>query len=119
MSMTEVHRAASALCLVCPSRPGLCDPMDSSLPGTSVHGDSPGKTVSDLLHSVDIRHCDDGGCFIAVLQRGGDWKWRNQLSDLAMGGERRGFRMLLRYKHVERSLAICGMRLKTGKGGQK
>ena len=41
------------------------------------------------------------------------------MSDLVMGGERRGFRMLLRYKHVERSLAICGMRLKTGKDGQK
>ena len=42
------------------------------------------------------------------------------MSDLMRAGERRrGFRMLLRYKHVERSLAICGMRLKMGKGGQK
>ena len=27
----------------------LCDPMDCSLPGPSVHGDSPGKNRSGLL----------------------------------------------------------------------
>ena len=32
-----------ALCLVIQSRPTLCDPMDWSLPGSSVHGDSPDK----------------------------------------------------------------------------
>ena len=31
------------LCLVTQSCPTLCDPIDCSLPGSSVHGDSPGK----------------------------------------------------------------------------
>ena len=31
------------LCLVALSCPTLCNPMDRSLPGSSVHGDSPGK----------------------------------------------------------------------------
>ena len=33
------------LCLVTQSCPTLCDPMDCSLPGPSVHGDSPGKKL--------------------------------------------------------------------------
>ena len=33
------------LCLVTQSCPTLCDPMDCSLPGTSVHGDSPGPNT--------------------------------------------------------------------------
>ena len=32
-------------CLVTQSCPNLCDPMDCSLPGSSVHGDSPGKNT--------------------------------------------------------------------------
>lgn len=40
------------------------------------------------------------------------------MQDLLRGGERkRGFRMLLKSKLVERSLAICGVRLIRGKGG--
>ena len=78
VSVTEVCRTASALCFVSQSCPTLCDPMDCSLPGTSVHGGSPGKMTSDVLHSVDTGHCYDGCCFIAVLLRG-DWRWRNQL----------------------------------------
>ena len=34
---------AAVLCLVAQSCLTLCDPMDYSLPGSSVHGDSPGK----------------------------------------------------------------------------
>ena len=34
-----------ALCLVAHSCLPLCDPMDCSLPGSSVHGDSPGKNT--------------------------------------------------------------------------
>jgi len=33
------------VCLVTQSCPTLCDPMDCSLPGSSVHGDSPGKNT--------------------------------------------------------------------------
>ena len=33
------------LCLVIQSRLTLCDPMDCGLPGSSVHGDSPGKNT--------------------------------------------------------------------------
>lgn len=40
------------------------------------------------------------------------------MQDLLRGGERkRRFRMLLKSKLVERSLAICGLRLIRGKGG--
>ena len=31
------------MCLVTPSHPIFCNPMDCSRPGSSVHGDSPGK----------------------------------------------------------------------------
>ena len=34
-----------SMCLVTQSWPALCDPMDCSLPGSSVHGDSPGKNT--------------------------------------------------------------------------
>ena len=37
-------------CLVAQSRPTLCDPMDCSPPGSSVHGDSPGKNVGVGSH---------------------------------------------------------------------
>ena len=33
----------AVLCLVTQSSPTLCNPMDCSLPGSSVQGDSPGK----------------------------------------------------------------------------
>ena len=38
-----VPQSSSPLCLFAQSCPTLCDPMDCSLPGFSVHGDSPGK----------------------------------------------------------------------------
>ena len=36
---------SSVLCLVAQSCLTVCDPMDCSLPGSSVHGDSPGKNT--------------------------------------------------------------------------
>ena len=42
------HRSVYAcivLCLVIQSCPTLCDPMDRSPPGSSVHGDSPGRNT--------------------------------------------------------------------------
>ena len=49
--------------------PTLCDPMDCSLPGTSVGGDSPGKNTGVVCHALlqgvfptqglnpDLPHC--------------------------------------------------------------
>ena len=42
-------------CLVAKSRPTLCDPMDRSLPGSSVYGDSPGKRTGVGYHSLSRR----------------------------------------------------------------
>ena len=40
------------LCLVTQSCPTLCNPMDSSPPGSSVHGDSPAKNIGVGCHAV-------------------------------------------------------------------
>ena len=42
----------SVLCLVSQSRPILCDPMDYSLPGSSVHGNSPGNNTGIGCHAL-------------------------------------------------------------------
>ena len=39
------HHVLCVLCLVTQSYLTLCDPMDCSLPGTSVHGHSPGRNT--------------------------------------------------------------------------
>ena len=38
------------VCLAAQSCPTLCDPMDCSPPGSSVHGDSPGKNPGVGCH---------------------------------------------------------------------
>ena len=40
------------LCLVAPLGPTLCDPMDCTLPGSSVRGDSPGKNTGVVCHAL-------------------------------------------------------------------
>ena len=40
------------MCLVAQSCPTLCDPMDCSLPGSCVHGDSPGKNTGKGCHAL-------------------------------------------------------------------
>ena len=40
------------LCLVAQSCPAYCDPMDSSPPSSSVHGDSPGKNTAVGCHAL-------------------------------------------------------------------
>ena len=40
-----------SVCLVAQSCPTLCDPMDCSLPGASVRGNSPGKNTGVSCHS--------------------------------------------------------------------
>ena len=42
----------AVLCLVAQSCPTLCNPMDCSLPGSSVHGDSPGKNTGVGCHAL-------------------------------------------------------------------
>ena len=40
------------VCLVAQSCPNLCDPMDCNLPGSFVHGDSPGKKTGVGCHTL-------------------------------------------------------------------
>ena len=50
-----IHNSAhyvSVLCLVAQSCPSLCHPMDCSLPGFSVLGDSPGKNTGVGCHAL-------------------------------------------------------------------
>ena len=42
----------SVLCLLAQSCPALCSPMDSSPPGSSVHGDSPGNNTGAGCHAL-------------------------------------------------------------------
>jgi len=51
MLATQLKNYA-VLCLVAPSHPTLCDPMDCSPPGSSVHGDSPGKNTGVGCHAL-------------------------------------------------------------------
>ena len=44
------YEEGRARCLVANSCPTLCDPMDCSLPGSSVHGDSLGKNTGVGCH---------------------------------------------------------------------
>ena len=39
------------MCCAVPSHPTLCDPMDYITPGSSVHGDSPGKNTGVDCHA--------------------------------------------------------------------
>ena len=46
--------SCAVLCLVSQSCPSLCNPMDCSPPGSSVHGDSPGKKTGVGCHALPI-----------------------------------------------------------------
>ena len=45
-------REAAVLCLVSQSCPSLCNPVDCSPSGSSVHGDSPGKSTGVGCHAL-------------------------------------------------------------------
>ena len=49
------------LCLVAQLCLTLCDPMDCSLPGSSVHGDSPGKNTRAGCHALFLRNLPNPG----------------------------------------------------------
>ena len=46
------HKEHAVLCLAAQPCPTLCDPMNCSPPGTSVHGDSPGKKTEVGCHAL-------------------------------------------------------------------
>ena len=48
----EGKLGGSVLCLVTQSCPTLCDPLDCSLPDSSVHGESPGKNTRVGCHAL-------------------------------------------------------------------
>ena len=47
-----LHTHCTVVCLVAQWCPTLCDPMDCSPPGSSVHGDSPGKNTRVGCHTL-------------------------------------------------------------------
>ena len=49
---TLTNRTLAVLCLVIQFCPTLCDPMNCSLPGSTVHGDSPGKDAGVGCHAL-------------------------------------------------------------------
>ena len=51
-AFVDPFSVSPVLCLVTQSCPTLCDPMDHSPPGSSVHGDSPGKTTGVGCHAL-------------------------------------------------------------------
>ena len=50
--MKLCHLQRPVLCLVAQLCPTLCDPIDCSLPGSSVHGDPPGKNIVMGCHAI-------------------------------------------------------------------
>ena len=52
--LTTAWEERVVLCLAIQSCPTLCDPMNCSSPGSSVHGDSPGKNGSPCPPPGDL-----------------------------------------------------------------
>ena len=52
VDINEVVPMCDVLCLIAQSCPILCDPMDCSPPGSSLHGDSPGKITGVGCHAL-------------------------------------------------------------------
>ena len=52
MGKNEKEIYVYIVCLVTQLCPTLCDPMDYSLPGSCVHGDSPGKNTRVGCHAL-------------------------------------------------------------------
>ena len=48
----DTNGESAVLCLVTQLYPTLCNPMDYSLPGSFVHGDSPGKNTGVGSHAL-------------------------------------------------------------------
>ena len=52
LSLWVCECVCTVLCLVTQSCPTLCEPVDCSLPGSSVHSDSPGKNTGLGCHAL-------------------------------------------------------------------
>ena len=52
LEMWNISEYCAVLCLVAQSCLTLCDPMDGSPPGSSVHEDSPGKNTGVGYHAL-------------------------------------------------------------------
>ena len=50
--MVKLMEKIKALCLGTQSCLSLCDPVDCSPPGSSVHGDAPGKNTGVSCHAL-------------------------------------------------------------------
>ena len=50
--LIKINIMSAVLCLVAQSCPTLCDPMDYSPPGSSVHGDFPGQNTGVGCHAL-------------------------------------------------------------------
>ena len=60
------------MCLVIQSCPTLCNPMDGSLPGSSVHGDSSGMGSSKIYLSYSNEDTDIENMFVDTAGEGED-----------------------------------------------
>ena len=61
MLMENYSKQCAVLCLVAQSCPTLCDPLGCSPPGSSVHGDSPGKNTGVGCHAFLQGICQTQG----------------------------------------------------------
>ena len=52
MSHLSIYTMEYCACLVTQSCLTFCDPTDCSLPGSSIHGDSPGKNTGVVCHDL-------------------------------------------------------------------
>ena len=93
-----ISRCAVLLCLVTQLCPTVCDPMDCSPPGPSIHGDSPGKNTGvgchvllqgifptqrlnpGLLHCRWILYQLSPGNMVSGYQTGWDHIWSQPLT---------------------------------------
>ena len=61
------------MCLVAQLCLTLCDPVDCSLPGSSVHGDSPGKNTGvgchGLLQGIFLTQGSDPRLYVTCVNR--------------------------------------------------
>ena len=66
--MANLVLEAKNVCLVTQPCPTVCDPLDCSPPGFSVHGDSPGKNTGVVCHALLQGIFQTQGSKLRILQ---------------------------------------------------